>query len=76
MPRKRTPDQPNIEVEPTATIAVAEPIEAEHIEQAPGFVERLGGRMDRIPTPDPFEIAGVFDDNYPSPLATIRIPFP
>jgi hypothetical protein len=58
MSRKRTPGQPKIEAESTATIAVAEPIPADHVGQTPGFVERLGERTDRIPTPDPFEIAG------------------
>jgi hypothetical protein len=58
MSRKRTPDLTKIEAESTANITVVEPIAAEHIEQTPGFVERLGERTDRIPTPDPFEIAG------------------
>ena len=61
MSRKRTPDQPTQEAEPTTNTAVAEPPVANNVEPTPSFVERLGERSGRITAPDPVCIEGDYD---------------
>lgn len=60
MPRKRTPDLPTPDTEPSSATTVADPATEPPSEQTPSFVERLGERRSRIAIPDPFGIASDF----------------
>ena len=57
MSRKRTSDQSTKETEVATVTTVAEPVAAEDNGHKPTFAERVGRQSERLPMPDPFEIA-------------------
>ena len=58
MSRKRKSDQPTTDTEAATNTATVEIAPAENDQETPTFVERVGGKTERVLTPDPYEIAG------------------
>ncbi len=58
MSRKRKSDQPTTDTEAAINTVTAEIAPAENDRETPTFVERVGGKTERVLTPDPYEIAG------------------